>query len=106
MHKRHFFFACFFGIIVACNYEEKSNISCVGFTSLIETTFREKLVKLPEYFIQEIENKPITFSHKLHAGDLRIDCKYCHSPEPLPDEKVVLNTCVNCHKEPQKNKKN
>ena len=22
--------------------------------------------------------QPIAYSHKLHAGDLKIDCKYCH----------------------------
>ena len=23
--------------------------------------------------------QPILYSHKLHAGDLKIDCRYCHS---------------------------
>ena len=43
--------------------------------------------------------QPIPFSHKLHAGNLKIDCRYCH----YTVEKSAIasvppsQTCMNCH---------
>jgi hypothetical protein len=43
--------------------------------------------------------QPVPFSHKIHAGDLGIDCRYCHSTvekswfSNLPG----ASTCMNCH---------
>lgn len=44
-------------------------------------------------------NQPIPFSHKLHAGDLGMDCRYCHSTvERSPFAAVPpTQTCMNCH---------
>ncbi len=44
--------------------------------------------------------QPIAFSHKLHAGELEIDCKYCHSTVETSKSASIpaLNTCMNCHK--------
>ena len=45
-------------------------------------------------------DQPIKFDHSLHAGELKIDCEYCHnsarrSPAAgLPS----LGTCMGCHK--------
>jgi hypothetical protein len=43
--------------------------------------------------------QPVAYSHKLHAGDLGIDCRYCHftvetaaMAAPPPTE-----VCMNCH---------
>jgi cytochrome c7-like protein len=43
--------------------------------------------------------QPIPFSHKLHAGDLGMDCRYCHSTvERSPFAAVPpTQTCMNCH---------
>jgi hypothetical protein len=43
--------------------------------------------------------QPIAFSHKLHAGDLGMDCRYCHSTaERAPFAAVPpTQTCMNCH---------
>jgi len=43
--------------------------------------------------------QPIDYSHKLHAGDLGIDCRYCHSNvEVSPHANVPpTQTCMNCH---------
>lgn len=43
--------------------------------------------------------QPIPFSHKLHAGDLGLDCRYCHSSvERSPFAAVPpTQTCMNCH---------
>ena len=44
--------------------------------------------------------QPVPYSHKLHAGDLAIDCRYCHASV---ETSAVANipptqTCMNCHK--------
>jgi len=44
--------------------------------------------------------QPVPYSHKLHAGDLGLDCRYCHN---TVEYSAVANvpptqTCMNCHK--------
>ncbi len=44
-------------------------------------------------------DQPVPFSHRLHAGELGMDCRYCHNTV----EKAALAaippaaTCMNCH---------
>ena len=40
------------------------------------------------------------FSHRIHAGDNGIDCKYCHSSARVSKTSGIpsLNVCMNCHK--------
>jgi hypothetical protein len=44
--------------------------------------------------------QPISYSHKLHAGELQMDCKYCHFGAEKGRKAGVppLNVCMNCHK--------
>ncbi len=44
--------------------------------------------------------QPIHFSHRIHAGDNEIDCKYCHSSARVSKTSGIpsLNICMNCHK--------
>ena len=44
--------------------------------------------------------QPIYFSHKIHAGDNAIDCKFCHSSARVSKTSGIpsLNVCMNCHK--------
>jgi hypothetical protein len=44
--------------------------------------------------------QPIAFSHKIHAGKLQMDCKYCHSTSDKSKQASIpsANTCMNCHK--------
>ncbi|NNK69022.1 MAG: c-type cytochrome [Flavobacteriaceae bacterium] len=44
--------------------------------------------------------QPIHFSHKIHAGENKIDCKYCHSSARVSKHSGIpsLNICMNCHK--------
>lgn len=44
--------------------------------------------------------QPIHYSHKIHAGDNGIDCKYCHSSARVSKHAGIpsLNVCMNCHK--------
>jgi len=43
--------------------------------------------------------QPIPFSHKLHAGERKIDCKYCHVGVTKGPHATVpaMNVCMNCH---------
>ena len=43
--------------------------------------------------------QPILFSHKHHAGELGIDCRYCHSFVERSAYAGIppTNTCMNCH---------
>lgn len=43
--------------------------------------------------------QPVPFSHKLHAGDLKMDCRYCHNTVEVAGHAAVppTATCVNCH---------
>jgi Cytochrome c7 and related cytochrome c/Class III cytochrome C family len=46
-----------------------------------------------------VRDQPVPFTHKLHAGQLGIDCRYCHTTVEssafagMPPTK----TCMNCH---------
>ena len=43
--------------------------------------------------------QPIPFSHKLHAGEMGLDCQYCHTQPEKGRHSTVpsLNICMNCH---------
>jgi hypothetical protein len=44
--------------------------------------------------------QPISFSHKLHAGDMQIQCVYCHLGVETSRYAGIpsLSTCMNCHR--------
>ncbi len=43
--------------------------------------------------------QPIPFNHRFHAGDLQIDCMYCHTGTELSVSGVVpaMEICMGCH---------
>ncbi|EDM75333.1 hypothetical protein PPSIR1_01117 [Plesiocystis pacifica SIR-1] len=43
--------------------------------------------------------QPVPFSHALHAGDMGLDCRYCHNTvERSPHAAIPPSaTCMNCH---------
>lgn len=43
--------------------------------------------------------QPIPFSHALHAGQLKMDCRYCHNTVYEASHAAVppTSTCINCH---------
>jgi hypothetical protein len=49
--------------------------------------------------LPESPEQPIAFSHKLHAGELQIDCVYCHSrAEKTPIAALPsVKKCQECH---------
>src|SRR5690349_11948635 len=43
--------------------------------------------------------QPVPFSHKQHAGTLKLQCRMCH-PNPDPGESMTIapaSTCMQCH---------
>lgn len=43
--------------------------------------------------------QPVPFSHKLHVGDLEVDCRYCHTSVEVAVVASIppTQTCMNCH---------
>ncbi|MHC5028927.1 MAG: cytochrome c3 family protein [Planctomycetota bacterium] len=48
--------------------------------------------------------QPIPYDHQLHAGELGIDCRYCHNTVEHSDHASIppTSTCMNCHAQIQK----
>lgn len=58
------------------------------------------------YFIKQLHfntgyapDQPIPFSHKLHAGDYKMDCLYCHNGAEKGKHATIpsMNVCMGCH---------
>ena len=43
--------------------------------------------------------QPVAYSHALHAGELGIDCRYCHNTIEAGPKAAIppTSTCMNCH---------
>jgi len=43
--------------------------------------------------------QPVPFSHRIHAGKLGIDCRYCHNTVEFAAKAAIppTQTCMNCH---------
>ena len=43
--------------------------------------------------------QPVPYSHALHAGELGIDCRYCHNTVEKAGHAAIppTETCMNCH---------
>jgi len=55
----------------------------------------------PEYIeVGYAPTQPVAYSHKLHAGVMGMDCRYCHQAvESGPHAAIpTTETCMNCHK--------
>jgi hypothetical protein len=50
--------------------------------------------------------QPIPFSHRVHAGTMGIDCRYCHASVETSRHAGVppTSTCMNCHAVARKNR--
>lgn len=54
----------------------------------------------PKHFQVGYEPKqPVPYSHRLHAGELGLDCRYCHANVEKSAVAMVppTQTCMNCH---------
>jgi len=56
-------------------------------------------VQLPNWHQGYQPEQPISYSHRLHAGYLNIDCQYCHTGAEESRHATIpnLRTCMNCH---------
>ena len=52
--------------------------------------------------------QPVPFSHALHAGELGLDCRYCHNTVERAAHAAIppTRTCMNCHTQIQKDSPN
>ncbi|MDW3650365.1 MAG: c-type cytochrome [Bacteroidia bacterium] len=64
---------------------------------LAKTIMEARTVGLHQGYMPE---QPINFSHKIHAGEYEIDCKYCHTGTTKSKSAWIpsVNVCMNCHK--------
>jgi hypothetical protein len=67
---------------------------------LTAAVFATPLVRLPGHNQGYSPEQPIHFKHSLHAGELGIDCQYCHfTAERGPHAGFpAVATCLNCHR--------
>ncbi|KAA3595929.1 MAG: hypothetical protein DWQ06_16255 [Calditrichaeota bacterium] len=56
-------------------------------------------INLPDNNQGYAPKQPINFSHRLHAGDLQLDCLYCHTGADKSRHAGVppASVCMNCH---------
>jgi cytochrome c551/c552 len=81
---KNFNYSLFFGFVVAIS------LLVLGFKDLSKIGVFENYK--PE--------QPIAYSHELHAGQLEIECVYCHSSAEKSKHSSIpsVNVCMNCHK--------
>jgi len=50
--------------------------------------------------VEAASDQPIAFSHKLHAGQYKIDCQYCHSDARRSEYAGLpsVTRCLGCHR--------
>ena len=92
--------------IVNSPYTVGSVISSPGFIFLVvfvvaAVSFKSIIDGLYAVGVQQgyQPTQPIAFSHKIHAGDFAIDCKYCHTGALKGKQANIPspNMCMNCH---------
>lgn len=68
--------------------------------SLVALFFHLRAMPAPGNQEGYMPEQPIAFSHKLHAGDLAINCQYCHYNAAKGPHAGIppANLCMNCHR--------
>ena len=70
---------------------------------LVTVTVQIKMVAEAAISLGRSQNyapdQPIKFSHKIHAGENKIDCKYCHHTAEFGKSSGIpaVELCMNCH---------
>jgi hypothetical protein len=73
----------------------------VGFVAVLTTVLCVGWYTQPDRFVRGYQpQQPIPYSHKLHAGIMRMPCLYCHSGALKSRQAGVppVEKCMNCHK--------
>lgn len=74
----------------------------IGFAMPVLLGFRSvNDIQLPNIHTDYQPEQPISYSHRLHAGVLNIDCQYCHTGAQESRHASIpnLQTCMNCHEQ-------
>jgi hypothetical protein len=90
----------------ALEYVLKIRLPLIGFVvvaSIVATYF---LSRAERDGIGYSPVQPVAFSHRLHAGTMQIDCKYCHTGVEVSAHASIppVATCMNCHTVARKNR--
>jgi hypothetical protein len=92
--------------VVHSKYTLGSMVRSSGFIFLVvflvtSITFKTVIDGLYSIGIQQNyqPKQPIAFSHKIHAGQYEIECKYCHTGALKGKQANIpsANICMNCH---------
>ncbi len=56
---------------------------------------------VPPKYQGYMPDQPISFSHKIHAGELKMECQFCHSTVERSAHASIPDTatCIKCHQE-------
>jgi len=68
--------------------------------TLLSVATALKDARLPGHQQGYVPEQPIEFSHLLHAGELEVDCLYCHQGAESSRHAGIpaASTCMNCHR--------
>jgi len=72
----------------------------IGVAAVLLTVLAVGWNTQPDRFVRGYEpEQPIPYSHKLHAGTLKIPCQYCHSNTLKSRQAGIpaVEKCLNCH---------
>jgi hypothetical protein len=88
------------------DYTLKIRVPILLFVAIASFTATYYLSRAERDGIGYAPAQPIAFSHKLHAGTMGIDCKYCHSAVTTSAHASIpaVSTCMNCHSVARKNR--
>ncbi len=88
------------------DYTLKVRIPLVVFVAVISFVLTFYLSRAERDSVGYSPEQPIKFSHKLHAGSMKIDCQYCHTGVTKERHALVpsVNICMNCHTVARKDK--
>ncbi len=88
------------------DYTLRIRLPIVVFVALTSFTATYFLSRAERDGVGYVPVQPIAFSHKLHAGTMQIDCKYCHTGVTVSPHATIpaLSICMNCHTIARKNK--
>jgi hypothetical protein len=69
---------------------------CLGLALLVSAMTEWRMPDNQQGYAPE---QPIAYSHRLHAGELQIDCKFCHSAASSSRHAGIpsADVCMKCH---------
>jgi hypothetical protein len=73
----------------------------IGAGAILLTVITVGWVTQPDRFVRGYApQQPIPYSHRLHAGTMKMPCQYCHTGAAKSRHAGVpaVETCMNCHR--------